>query len=342
MEEQIKAKKENDDTERQGETSKQQLTSEKSLIDSVLIFIIQFIGKPWHKLLPAFKICNQFTVTILLLFFASAYLPAIKFLSMNESFDISLFQIMILIVALLHGLGVKQKVSKISLAILLLTVLYQLNEISEYIPIFSKEALQVIALGIKHGEFRYGLYIWIATFIILVVVLILPFYRSNKNLWPQIIEVMKTKTESNIDVQKATSNVRAHFQSSIKKGKTSIEKTDSPLISQLILLTTNKILRISAASILVIIILSMIFSGNSAPLSSDVESLFQNTNQGLLTTEYSNISVNKCEEISNKKLPTFECEVSGVVSTTSKLLGLNDRTKFTDTYIFEHGEDGWY
>ncbi len=49
----------------------------KSLIDNALTGIVNFISKPWYKILSVLTLCNKFTVLVLIVFFLLAiYLPS--------------------------------------------------------------------------------------------------------------------------------------------------------------------------------------------------------------------------------------------------------------------------
>jgi len=366
MTEQIKIKEEeinvNSSAVTQSETVVEPMSQAKSIIDNTLVSILQFIGKPWHKVLSALTLCNKFTVIVLLAFFASGYLPAIKLFGSSQSLyemtDVSLFKMMILMVAVLYALGVKRMISKIASIVLVLVVFYQLNEMLEMFSGFTggnRSAINADSLQMVAKATRYGLVVWLLSFITLIILSLLPLYQTNKKLWPSIVETIKTKSESNVDVQKVTSSVGASFQSAVKKGQASIEKINSTSgsekMNEMKTLTTNKKLAVVSAVIVVVIIIPMMFSGNSAPSNADVEAIFSEGTEvgnGLFEGEFSNIDVSNCEELSNNELPTFRCDVSGVVTVDlgafGSLLGGKSKNseKFNETLILIEGENGWY
>ena len=334
----------------------------KSLIDNALTGIVNFISKPWYKILSVLTLCNKFTVLVLIVFFSAGYLPAIKLLGNSQTLyqllDVSLFQVMVLTVIALYSFGVKRILSKLALIVLILVVLYQLNEMREMMAGFlggNSAQFSDDVIGMALQSIRYGLYLWLGSFLILVLLLILPMYQSNKKLWPTLVDIVNTKPTHTLDVKAFTGKVNANVQLVVQKANDSIEQisTDGNKVQldNLRSLSNKKKLLMVTSTVMIFLVVAILFSGNSAPSARDVEKIIAAEMQdesGFLSTELSAINLKDCEEVSGRELPTFTCTVEGVVTADfgalGSMLGGNAKKSeaFSIEYIFVNGESGWY
>lgn len=355
-------------TETQNTTINQPSTQAKALLDNALVSIMNFIIKPWHKILSSLTFSNKFMVCVLLTFFASGYLPAIKIMGTSQTLyelaDFSTFRVMLLITVALYALGVKRIVSKVASLILMLTVIYQLNELWEMISSFTGGSSSSIKSAIRMvlEVARYGLSLWVLSFILLIIMSLLPLYKQNKKLWPAIIDIMSTESSGNVDIQKMTSSVGAGFKSVVKKGQESIDhvgaKVGDEKVNKIKAATDNNNIRMAGGAVVAIIVLFMLFSGNSAPTNSDVEDVFsEGVDLGLFQGELSDIDIEDCDELADRKRPTFVCIVTGVItvdmSGLQSLFGTRSQNSkgskraktqesFREEYVFVEGKNGWY
>ena len=337
------------------EESVQPTSATKSSIDNALIATLQFLSKPWRNVLPVLTLCNKITVAFLITFFISGYLPAVEVFtgtqSLYELLDGSLFLFMILSVTAFYALGVKRIISKLGSLALVIVVLYNGYEVYSELSKFSignSSLINESTLELIYDSTRYGLYLWFLSFIGIIVCSILPAYQNNDALWPTLNEIINTPVEGSVNVQQYTSNINAGFQSVVNKGHASLQQAElaakSKELTKLQGLNTPTKIKIIAGAIIVILIIPMIFSGNSAPSASEIEAAF--------TAEYestiSNVKIESCEELSERKKPTFECYVSGKETFTLGALGalLGDNSKktqsFNGVFVFVESEDGWY
>lgn len=334
----------------------------KSLIDNALTGIVNFISKPWYKILSVLTLCNKFTVLVLSVFFAAGYLPAIKLLGNSQTLyqllDVSLFQVMVLTVIALYSFGVKRILSKLALIVLILVVLYQLNEMREMMADFlggNNTQFTNNAIQMAFKSMRYGLYLWLVSFMCLVLLSVLPMYQSNKKLWPALVDIVNTKPTHTLDVKAFTGKVNANVQLVVQKANNSIEQisTDGNKVQldNLRSLSNKKKALMVTSTVMIFLVVAILFSGNSAPSARDVEKIIAAEMQdesGFLSTELSAINLKDCEEVSGRELPTFTCTVEGVITADLGALGsvLGGNTEKSETfsleYIFVKGESGWY
>lgn len=334
----------------------------KSAMDNVLLSILNFASKPWHKALSTLTFNNKFSVITLLLFFVAGFLPAIKLFSESQSLyeliEASNFQIMILFVAALYAMGVKRSISKVASIILVLIIFYNINEAHEMAASFvgsNRSFLNENTLNMILESMRYGLVIWLISLVSIMILSVLPFYKTNTQLWPTLVEIFNTQSTSTVNVKEFTDRVNDNIQSAVKKGHQSIEQMNTPSnqekLAKLQTLSMQKKSLIGIAAIGIVVFIPMMFSSNTAPSTSDIEKIFAQEvakGSGVFNGQVSDVDVKHCEEISDRKLPTFNCTVEGTISLDMGALGSlfggssKKSESFSDEFIFVHGTNGWF
>lgn len=366
MSEQVKIKYEEvntaDGTVTESEAVVQATSSVKPIVDNALISMLSLITKPWYKALPALTLCNKFVVLVLIVFFVSGYLPAIKLLGNSQTLyqllDMSLFHLAILTVIAFYAIGVKRLLSKLAMITLILFALYQLNEMREIAAQFlgsNSVKFNDNAINMALKSVRYGLFLWLGSFLVLMLLAISPMYQSNKNLWLALVGIVNTKPNRTLDVKVFTNKITTNVQLAVQKGHDSIEQinTDSTKVKlrQLRSLSAKKKSAIVISAVMVFLVLPMLLGGSSLPSTDDVEKIITKAmldESGFLNTELSEVNLKNCEEISGRDLPTFNCTVEGVVTADfgefGAMLGGNTKKSeaFSVEYIFVKGDNGWY
>lgn len=351
-----------DGTFEETETPVNSSVDAKSAMDNVLLSILNFASKPWHKALSTLTFNNKFSVITLLLFFVAGFLPAIKLFSESQSLyeliEASNFQIMILLVAALYAMGVKRSISKVASIILVLIIFYNINEAHEMAASFvgsNRSFLNENTLNMILESMRYGLVIWLISLVSIMILSVLPFYTTNTQLWPTLVEIFNTQSTSTVNVKEFTGRVNDNIQSAVKKGHQSIEQMNTPSnqekLAKLQTLSMQKKSLIGIAAIGIVVFIPMMFSGNTAPSTSDIEKVFAQEvarDSGFFNGQVSDVDVKHCEEISGRKLPTFNCTVEGTISLDMGALGSlfggssKASESFSDEFILVHGTDGWF
>ncbi|MBQ4834307.1 hypothetical protein J8L70_13725 [Pseudoalteromonas sp. MMG010] len=343
----------------------QRENSPKTVIDNSLMAVLDFLAKPWGQVFSTLILCNKFTVAMLGLFLVAGYLPAIEVfsntISLYEQLNVGIFPLLVVAVMVLYALGVKRIVSKLASIALVLFVVYQLYEVYDYFSQLSggrmgldKRAIEMIA-----DTVRYGLVLWVVSFIIVTMLSFLPIYKTNDKLWPALKKVVNTPAESNIDVQQYTQTINSGIQSAVSKGQASLK--DADLSSKTKALTNAKggaVIQKLAIAIAVIValftLISLLFSGNSAPNEKEVQQAFAKQgviNLGFVSGEITNVKLNDCVELEEKSQPTFECNIDAMVKYDLGGLGKMFGSKsggdafnesFNESFIFIQGSRGWY
>jgi hypothetical protein len=338
----------------------------KSVIDSSLSTMLAFLAKPWGRVFSVLTVCNKFTVAMLGVLLIAGYLPAIEMFStktsLYEAIEVGHFEVMVLAVMALYALGVKRSISKLASMALVLFVFYQLYEVYGYFSDLSggRMAIDKRVIEMAARSVRYGLVLWVVSFIMVTILSFLPIYKTNEKLWPTIRDVLDTKSDSNINVQQYTSTINAGFQSAVSKGHATLKEVDLES-------TTNAFNNFKGASkrptlmvfvvpaVIVMIAITFFSLGSSAPSEADVKQAFAKQgeiNLGFVSGKVTNVTLNECIEIEDKQRPTFECNVDGNVKYDLGGLGtlfggksgrsnaLNE--SFNESFIFIQGSRGWY
>ena len=357
----------------------QQNSSAKAILDNGIYHALSFFNKPWRTLLPELKLCNKVMVMALAALFVGGYLPAVEFFgqstSLYETSDLMLFKLLIIFTMFAYALGVPKLVARISSGLLVAIVGYQFYDIyreaSQMMNMFGgfnvDRNVAEAVIDFLSDSTRIGFYVVVFAFIVISVMAFMPTYQRNETLWKTLTNVLKTKTEVDIDVEGFTSNAASVISSTAQKGQQSImqaaqkgqeaiqqkdlSKLSASVPSQSMLKDKKVIGGIAGAVLLAVLMFS---GGNSAPTTEEVEGIFAASIKeamaqeiGFFNGDVKNVEVGSCKELSGTNYPTFDCDIEAtlVIDTGAfgALLGGESKQEqpISDVFTFYKTDNGW-